>query len=117
MAKDFTGIAAGKVKDTIAAATQEAPSTQEKPKTRKPRKTYTEQEIQEFSNSLQTSGRKGMKLPRINLALTPQLYDYVRTMSRAAGLNYTEFINVILQAHKDQHEDTYQQAVKFRNSL
>lgn len=111
MAKDFTGIAAGKVNETIAAATQEAQNT------RKPRKTYTEQEKQDFSNSLQTAGRKGMKLPRINLAVTPQMYDYIKTMSRAAGLSYTEFINVILQAHKEQHEDTYQQAVEIRNSL
>lgn len=120
MAKDFKGITAGKVKSTIAEATQEASEVQEAqeaPKKNKPRKTYTAQEAQEFSNSLQTQGRKGVKLPRINLAFTPEVYDYVKTMSKAAGMTYTEFINHILQAHKEAHADTYQQAINIRNSL
>lgn len=123
MAKDFKGITAGKVKSTIAEATQEAPAAQEAqeiqeaPKKNKPRKTYTDQEAAEFSNSLQTTGRKGVKLPRINLAFTPEIYDYVRTMSKAAGMTYTEFIDHILQAHKAEHADIYQQAINFRKSL
>lgn len=116
--KDFTGIAAGKVKDTIAEATadpaQEAPKAQEK---RKARKTYTAQEAAEFSNSLKTTGRKGVHLPRINLAFSPEIYDYVRTMSRASGLTYTEFIDKILRDHKEAHADTYQNIVDIRNSL
>lgn len=120
MAKDFKGINAGKVKSTIAEATQEAPDTQEiqeTPRKNKPRKTYTTQEAAEFSNSLKTAGRKGVKLPRINLAFTPEVYDYIKTMSKAAGLTYTEFVNHILQAHKEEHADVYQQAINFRNSL
>jgi len=115
--KDFKGIAAGKVKSTIAEATQEAPTAQEELTARKDRRTYSEQEIQEFSNSLQTAGRKGMKLPRVNLAFAPDIYEYVKIMSKAGGMTYTEFINKILQAHKAEHEDIYQQAIKIRNSL
>ena len=111
MAKDFKGISAGKVKSTIAEATQEAP------KKNKERKTYTAQEAQEFSNSLQTKGRKGVKLPRINLAFTPEIYQYVKAMSKASGLTYTEFIDHILQAHKAEHEEAYQQILKIRESL
>lgn len=120
MAKDFKGISAGKVKSTIAEATQEAPAaqeTQEAPKKRKERKTYTAQEAAEFSNSLKTTGRKGVHLPRINLAFSPEIYDYVRTMSRASGLTYTEFIDKILRDHKEAHADTYQNIVDIRNSL
>ena len=114
MAKDFKGINAGKVKSTIAEATQE---TQEAPKKNKPRKTYTAQEAQDFANSLQTKGRKGLKLQRINLALRPELYQYVKAMSKAAGMTYTEFLDTVLQAHKDAHEDAYNQVMQIRNIL
>lgn len=112
MAKDFKGIAAGKVtQNTIAQATQE-----EQP-TRKPRKTYTKQEAADFSQELKTAGRKGIKLPRINLAFTPEMYDYVKTMSKFSGQTYTEFINKLLQAHKEEHADTYKKIVALRDSL
>ena len=111
MAKDFKGINAGKVKSTIAEATQEAEPG------RKERKTYTEQEAAEFAQELRTTGRKGLKLARINLALAPDMYDYLKTMSKASGLTYTEFIDRLLRAHKESHGDAYQQAVSIRNSL
>lgn len=117
MAKSFKEIPAGKVKNTIAEATQEAPETQEAQGKNKPRKTYSAQEAAEFSNSLRTAGRKGVKLPRINLAFTPEIYDYVKTMSKAAGMTYTEFIDTILQDHKKKHAKTYQQAIDIRNSI
>ena len=120
MAKDFTGISAGKVKSTIAEATQEAQEVQEAQQTQrknKPRKTYTDKEAAELMQDMKTTGHKGVKLPRINLAFTPEVYDYVKTMSKAAGMTYTEFINKILQAHKEKHAKTYQQAVDIRNSL
>lgn len=117
MAKDFKGIPAGKVKSTIAEATQENTETQEVQKTRKERKTYAAQEAAEFMQNLRTTGHKGVKLPRINLAFTPEVYDYVKTMSKAAGLTYTEFINRILLDHKEKHSEVYQQAINIRNSI
>lgn len=117
MGKDFTGITAGKVKTTIAEATQEAPAAQEEQQKRKDRKTYNAQETAEFLQDMKTAGRKGIKLPRINLAFSPDVYDYIKTMSKAAGLSYTEFVNIVLQEHKDSHTDTYKQALEIRNSL
>ena len=114
MAKDFKGISAGKTKTTIAQATQEAPKAQEK---RKTRKTYTAQETADYLEERKSAGRKGVKLPRINLAFSPSLYDYITTMARAAGMSYTDFINMVLQQHKDEHADAYKKAVDFRNSL
>ena len=114
-AKDFSIASAQDIYSaTIAEATLEPSEVQDK---RKERKTYTAQEKQEFMQEMKTAGRKGLKLPRINVAFSPQVYDYVRTMARAAGLSYTQFINVVLQEHKAEHEKLYQQAVKIRNSL
>lgn len=110
--KDFSKINTGNIySDTIAEATQEAQET------RKPRKTYTEQEAAEIMQTMNTAGRKGVKLPRINLAFAPDVYEYVKTMSMAAGMNYTTFVNMVLRQHMEDHADKYQQAIDFRNSL
>ena len=113
MAKDFTGIKAGKaVTDTIAEATAEPAQ-----ETHKERKTYTAQEEQEFLMTGQTAGHKGVKLPRINLAFAPDLYDYIKTMSKMTGQTYTEFINKIMREYMDTHAEQYEKAVELRNSL
>lgn len=119
MAKDFSKVNTEAVYKTIAEATAE-PETQEvqeAQEARKPRRTYSEQEAQEALNSRQTSGKKGVKLPRINLAFTPEVYEYIKTMSRVRGESMTDFINAALQQHKDQHADIYEKAIEFRNSL
>jgi predicted DNA binding CopG/RHH family protein len=116
--KDFSKINTGNIySDAIAEATQEAPSASDAPKTRKERKTYTAQEAAEILQSMNTTGRKGVKLPRINLAFAPDVYEYIKTMSMAAGMNYTTFVNMILRQHMEDHADKYQQAIDFRNSL
>lgn len=112
MKKDFS-----KVKDAIAEATAEPQEAQEMQKTRKPRKTYEPQEIQEFLDTMQTTGHKGAKLPRINLAFTPDLYDYIRTMAKMTGQTYTEFINKILREYMENHAEQYKKAVELRESL
>ena len=110
--KDFS-----KVAETISQATQDVPAAEPAQEKRKPRKTYNAQETADFSSSLKTAGRKGMKLPRVNLAFSPEIYDYVKTMSKASGMTYTEFLDKILRDHKEAHADTYQTIVDIRNSL
>lgn len=110
--KDFSKINTDNIYSSVIAE-----ATQEPQQKRKARKTYDAQEAEELSNSLNTSGRKGLKLPRINLALAPDMYDYVKTMSKASGLTYTEFIDKLLRNHKEAHSDTYTQAVKIRDSI
>ena len=122
--KDFTKVNTGRVYDTIAAATaeqeqnisqnQETQETQEK---RKERRTYNEQEALEFMQTLKTSGRKGVKLPRINLAFSPDIYDYIQTMSRVRGENMTQFVNLALRQHMEENRDIYEKAIVFTNSL
>lgn len=83
----------------------------------KERKTYSEAEKEAFMSALKTSGRKGCKLPRINLALSPEIHDYVRTMSRVQGITITEFINSIIAEYMAENRDIYDKAIEFRNSL
>lgn len=122
--KDFTSVNTGRVYDTIAAATAEpeqgiaeAAEKQEVQTERKPRRTYTKQEAAEIMQTLRTSGRKGVKLPRINLAFAPDIHEYIITMSRVRGENLTQFVNYVLRQHMEEHADIYEKAIEFRSSL
>lgn len=118
--KDFTQVNTDSVYDTIAQATQLEgwkPMGDRISGKRKERRTYSKEEEQQILETMQTSGRKGIKLPRINLAFSPANYDYVVTMSRVRGENLTQFVNHILQEHREEHDDVYQKALEFRNSL
>lgn len=112
--KDFTESidSTSSVYDAIATAT-----AQEEHKERKARKTYTAQEAQEALENLHTSGMKGVKLPRINLAFTPSNYDYIKFMAAARGENLTEFVNSIIAQHAEQNADTYKQVLEFRKNI
>lgn len=103
--KDFS-----QVNDVIAQATTEQGK-------RKPRKEYTEQEAAEIAETMHTTGRKGVKLPRINLAFSPSNYKYIEIMSRVRGENLTQFVNKIIQEHREQHGDIYEKAQEFIDSL
>lgn len=118
--KDFSKVSTGNVYGMIAEATadaqevQQTAPAQDEPHTRK---TYTEAEAAEFMANLKTTGRKGVKLPRINMAFTPELFDYIKTMSRVSGITQTEFVNNVLAQYKAEHYEQYEKALEFRQSL
>lgn len=133
--KDFSKMDTGRLFEDIAEATaapeQEPAAVQEaaeKPAAQEDagithtgpgRKTYNADTAasQELMNSFKTNGRKGLHLPRINLAFSPDNYDYITTMARVRGENLTQFVNKIISEHKAEHHDIYDKAVEFRNSL
>ena len=84
---------------------------------RKPRKEYSAQEAAEIAETMHTTGKKGVKLPRINLAFSPSNYEYIEIMSRVRGENLTQFVNKIIAEHRDQHGDLYEKAQEFISSL
>lgn len=81
------------------------------------RKTYTEAEAQELTAEGKTQGRKGLKLARKNIGLTPDNYDYVSTMGKLSGGNASDFINQIIREHREAHEKEYAQAVQLQEKL
>lgn len=124
--KAFEQINTGRVYNTIAEATaepeqaqevHEEPAAQDAPQKRKARKTYTAEETLAFKESLRTTGRKGVKLPRINLAFAPDIYEFILTMSRVRGETMTQFVNVMLRQGMADYEDVYKKAQEFKNSL
>ena len=99
------------------AAKDAAQGTAEEATQRKPRKEYTDEEATKYANKMNTSGRKGLRMQRINLAVTPDTKDYVKTMCRLLGMNYTEFINGIIEKHKREYGELYLEALKARKNL
>lgn len=116
--KDFTELETGRaLHNTIAEATAAQEEREKQEKARKARREYTAAERQEFIKAMKTAGRKGVKLPRINLAFSPDIYDYVQTMARVRGETLTEFVNLALRQYMADHMDVYEKAIEFRNSL
>ena len=68
-------------------------------------------------NQLKTSGHKGVKLPRVNLAFAPDVYEYIKTMSRVRGENMTVFVNLALRQYMNDHRELYDKAIEFREAL
>lgn len=78
----------------------------------KERRTYTEEEARQFMEMGKTSGRKGVKMKRINMAFTPANYDYIRTVSKLRGESMSEFVNAIIAGSMERNSELYEQAVK-----
>ena len=108
MTKDFSNANTGRVYDTIAEATAEPEQT------RKPRKEYTDDDRAAFMAAGTTTGRKGCKAVRINMAFPPDLHDYIRIMARVRGQTITEFTNDVIRASMETNAETYEQAKAFR---
>ena len=117
---DFTNINTGRMYDQLAEATAEPAQDQEIEKALpggKKRKTYTEEETEALLQTMKTAGHKGLKLPRINVAFAPDVYNYITIMAQVRGQSTTQFINHVLRLNMEQHQDIYQKAIEFRNSL
>lgn len=57
-----------------------------------------------------TAGRKGYKMQRLNISLTPSEYDYVQIMAGITGKSLTRFIGDLISREAERNADTYQKA-------
>lgn len=110
MAKDFSILESETgVYETMKAATAQG---------RKPRKgNYTEEEKAEAVKTHGTQGKKGMKMPRINMAFDGEVYDFVKTMAKMTGTTMTDFMNKCMKEYMKEHAETYRKAVALREEL
>lgn len=130
MAKDFSNLNTARAMQQMQTAqgaqeVQEVQDTQEKQenpvtqeKQRKPRKRYTADEAKKILESGRNAkGLGGVKMPRMNMAFSPQNYDFIATLATARGQNYTEFVNHMVDLYREQYKDQYEQAKAFLNSF
>lgn len=87
---------------------------------RRPRRTYTEEETAAAIAAMNTQGKKGMKYPkelRMNMAFSPEVSDFIRTMSKIEGLKMTAFTNKCLTEYINEHRETYEKVLKLREEF
>lgn len=66
-----------------------------------------EEDVQQAQEELKTQGRRGYKIPRINMGFTPTNLDYIRTMAKAKGLTQTQFVNQVIDRHREETGENY----------
>lgn len=57
-----------------------------------------------------TQGRKGCKMPRLNISLTPSGMDYVRVMAAISGKSVTRYISDLIDREAAANAAIYEQA-------
>ena len=57
-----------------------------------------------------TQGRKGVKLSRYNLGLTPENKEFIQVVARATGQTQNGFINAIIDAYREAHPEAVARA-------
>lgn len=114
--KDFNDIETGNIfAESIAEATAEliVPPLERQKQGQLPTKAF----VDEARRQGKTQGRAGCTSNRINMAFTPEVYEFVCTMARVRGETMTKFVNHIIAQSMEQYNDIYQQALKFKESL
>lgn len=76
-----------------------------------------EQDRREAAEARRTQGRKGYKLQRLNISLTPSQYDYVRTMAAISGKSQTCFIGELIDRAAEENRTTYNRAKELLGSV
>ncbi len=71
---------------------------------------FMPQEEQQAQSTLNTQGRKGMKAARINMAFTPENYDFIRVMAAIRGESMTNFVNYVIEESRRTNGAKYEQA-------
>lgn len=78
--------------------------------------TYTPQaeasadEKQQRAAQLKTQGRKGCKMERMNMAFTPDNYEFIAVVSKVTGKTMTAFVNSIIAEYREANPDIYEKA-------
>ena len=72
-----------------------APSTQEV------------QDTHQAQNTPKTQGRRGEKLPRINMAFSPQNLEYLRIMAGIRGVSITKYVNALIERDRELNGETF----------
>lgn len=102
-----------------AANTQKGNMTQEAQPTHKAKEVSQEQRAKdiedmtamiEAAEARKTAGRKGFKMQRLNISLTPSEFEYVRIMAGITGKSQTRFIGDLISREAERNADAFNKA-------
>lgn len=86
-------------------------------KNRKMQTPASGEEAKERMALMQTRGRKGVHLPRINIAFTPENHDFIKTMSVVTCQTMTEFLNDVIKQYREVYSQNYDEIIKMRERM
>lgn len=86
-------------------------------KNRKMQTPASGEEAKERMALMQTRGRKGVHLPRINMAFTPENHDFIKTMSVVTCQTMTEFLNDVIKQYREVYSQNYDEIIKMRERM
>lgn len=98
--KDFSGINTARIYRNIEQATAQKGQ----------QGTASPQEAAARAAQMKTQGRKGCKAARINMAFSPENYEFIRVMSRISGQTLTDFTNNVIAKYREEHPEIFEQA-------
>ncbi len=75
------------------------------------------EDVQEAQEELRTQGRRGYRMQRINMGFTPSNLDYIRTMAKVMGMSQTQFVNHLIELHRESAGDRYKQIKELLKGL
>ena len=78
---------------------------------------YTDEEKQFACDNGMTQGRKGVEMPRINMAFYPDVHEYITIYSQVCGMSMTEFVNNVLRKSLETNRENYERAKDFRAGI
>lgn len=64
----------------------------------------------EAQETRRTQGRKGLKMPRMNMSFTPSNMEYLRVMAGISGMTITRLVNQMIEQHAEANAERYQRA-------
>ena len=86
-------------------------------KNRKMQTPASREEADERMALMQTRGRKGVHLPRINMAFTPENHDFIKTMSIVTCKTMTEYLNDVIKQYREEYSQDYDEIIKMRERI
>ena len=69
--------------------------------------------VQEAAIVHGTQGKKGQKLPRINMAFSLDNLEYLQIISRVSGVSITEYVNRLVMTDRHERAEELEQAKAF----
>lgn len=63
-----------------------------------------------YKEKQRTQGRKGEKMPRINMAFTPSNLEYLHIMAAIKGVSITRLVNELIERDRKGNRYAYDKA-------
>lgn len=78
---------------------------------------YNTQNVQLKQKVPSTQGRKGQKLPRINMAFSEVNLEYLQLMSRIQGVSMTAYVNNLIESDREKNTAIIERAKEILSGI